>query len=88
MLVGRAFPGRSRPLCAYPKHAQYAGQGDPDDAKEFPLPGVRPGAMALYRQSQSFPEMTETSDTPARLARRTKDLSKETKTAPGGLLLM
>ena len=25
--TGRAFPGRSRPLCAYPAHAQYKGQG-------------------------------------------------------------
>jgi glyoxylase-like metal-dependent hydrolase (beta-lactamase superfamily II) len=31
--AGKAFPGRSRPLCAYPKHAQYNGQGDPEDAK-------------------------------------------------------
>jgi len=33
--TGRAFPRRSRPLCAYPKHAQYNGQGDPEDAKNF-----------------------------------------------------
>jgi feruloyl esterase len=33
--TGRAFPGRSRPLCAYPKHAQYKGNGDPQDAKNF-----------------------------------------------------
>ncbi|HEY1239513.1 MAG TPA: tannase/feruloyl esterase family alpha/beta hydrolase [Bryobacteraceae bacterium] len=33
--TGAAFPGRSRPLCAYPKHAQYTGQGDPNDAKNF-----------------------------------------------------
>ena len=33
--TGKAFPGRSRPLCAYPKHAQYIGQGDPEDAKNF-----------------------------------------------------
>lgn len=33
--TGRAFPGRSRPLCAYPLHAQYTGQGDPQDAKNF-----------------------------------------------------
>ncbi len=32
---GRAFPGRSRPLCAYPKHAQYKGTGDPNDARNF-----------------------------------------------------
>jgi hypothetical protein len=33
--TGQAFPGRSRPLCPYPQHAEYTGQGDPDDAKNF-----------------------------------------------------
>ncbi len=33
--TGQAFPGRSRPLCAYPKHAQYTGTGDPQDARAF-----------------------------------------------------
>ncbi len=33
--TGKAFPDRSRPLCAYPKHAQYTGQGDPNDARNF-----------------------------------------------------
>ncbi|MHB8655779.1 MAG: tannase/feruloyl esterase family alpha/beta hydrolase [Terriglobia bacterium] len=33
--TGRAFPGRSRPLCAYPKHAQYKGSGNPEDAGNF-----------------------------------------------------
>ena len=33
--TGKAFPGRSRPLCAYPKHAQYAGTGDTQDAHNF-----------------------------------------------------
>ena len=33
--TGRAFPGSSRPLCAYPQHAHYKGQGDPQDAKNF-----------------------------------------------------
>jgi hypothetical protein len=33
--TGRAFPGRSRPLCAYPKHAQYTGTGDTEDARNF-----------------------------------------------------
>jgi len=32
---GRTQPVRARPLCAYPLHAQYAGQGDPQDAKSF-----------------------------------------------------
>jgi feruloyl esterase len=33
--TGKAFPGRSRPLCAYPKHAQYMGSGDTNDAHNF-----------------------------------------------------
>lgn len=33
--TGKAFPGRSRPLCAYPKYAHYTGQGDTEDAKNF-----------------------------------------------------
>jgi len=33
--TGKAFPGRSRPLCAYPKHAQYKGQGNSEDATSF-----------------------------------------------------
>ncbi|HEY1206777.1 MAG: tannase/feruloyl esterase family alpha/beta hydrolase [Bryobacteraceae bacterium] len=33
--TGRAFPGRSRPLCAYPMCAHYKGQGDPEDAANF-----------------------------------------------------
>lgn len=33
--TGPALPGRSRPLCAYPQHAQYKGQGNPDDAANF-----------------------------------------------------
>ena len=33
--TGRAFPGRSRPLCAYPLHAHYKGQGNPEDATNF-----------------------------------------------------
>ena len=33
--TGAAFPGRSRPLCAYPKHAQYTGTGDTHDARNF-----------------------------------------------------
>jgi len=30
-----AAPGRSRPLCAYPQHAHYKGQGDVNDAASF-----------------------------------------------------
>jgi len=33
--TGRAFPGRSRPLCAYPLHARYKGQGSTEDAANF-----------------------------------------------------
>ena len=32
---GKAFPGRTRPLCAYPKYASYKGQGDPENAANF-----------------------------------------------------
>jgi feruloyl esterase len=33
--TGNAFPGRCRPLCPYPKHAHYKGQGDTEDARNF-----------------------------------------------------
>lgn len=33
--TGKDFPGRSRPLCAYPKYAHYKGNGDPQDAANF-----------------------------------------------------
>ena len=33
--TGRALPGRSRPLCAYPQHAHYKGTGDVEDATSF-----------------------------------------------------
>jgi feruloyl esterase len=33
--TGRAFPGRSRPLCAYPLHAHYKGTGNLEDAANF-----------------------------------------------------
>ena len=33
--TGRAFPGRSRPLCAYPKFASYKGSGDVNSASSF-----------------------------------------------------
>jgi pimeloyl-ACP methyl ester carboxylesterase len=32
---GPAFPGRSRPLCAWPQYAAYKGQGNPEDAVSF-----------------------------------------------------
>jgi len=33
--TGRAFPGRTRPLCAYPQYAAYTGKGNPEDASSF-----------------------------------------------------
>ena len=33
--TGRAYPGRSRPLCPYPAYAQYKGSGDSEDANNF-----------------------------------------------------
>jgi Tannase and feruloyl esterase len=33
--TGNAFPGRSRPLCPYPKHAHYRGTGDMEKAESF-----------------------------------------------------
>ena len=33
--TGRSWPGRSRPLCAYPSHAHYKGSGDVEDAASF-----------------------------------------------------
>jgi len=33
--TGRAFPGRSRPLCPYPEFAHYTNSGDKDDATSF-----------------------------------------------------
>jgi len=33
--TGSAFPGRSRPLCPYPKYAHYKGSGDPENAENF-----------------------------------------------------
>lgn len=32
---GSAFPGRTRPLCPYPKHAEYKGVGSTDEAANF-----------------------------------------------------
>jgi feruloyl esterase len=33
--TGAAFAGRSRPLCAYPRHAQYGGSGNTESAASF-----------------------------------------------------
>ena len=33
--TGAAFPGRSRPLCAYPQISRYKGSGSTDDASNF-----------------------------------------------------
>lgn len=32
---GKAFPGRTRPLCPYPKYAYYKNHGDSEDASNF-----------------------------------------------------
>ena len=32
---GPAFPGRTRPLCPWPQHAQYRGSGDIENAENF-----------------------------------------------------
>jgi feruloyl esterase len=41
--TGRAMPGRSRPLCAYPQYAHYEGQGNPEDARNFQCRTAEPG---------------------------------------------
>ena len=33
--TGTSLPGRSRPLCPYPQHAEYNGNGDPNNAANF-----------------------------------------------------
>jgi hypothetical protein len=33
--TGKTFPGRSRPLCPYPKHARYNGEGNTEEANNF-----------------------------------------------------
>jgi feruloyl esterase len=35
IVTGAAFPGRSRPLCPYPSHAHYKGQGNIEEANNF-----------------------------------------------------
>jgi Tannase and feruloyl esterase len=35
LATGKAYPGRSRPLCPYRKHAHYKGRGDTEDANNF-----------------------------------------------------
>lgn len=34
-VTGASAEGRSRPLCTYPHHAEYGGEGDSDDAASF-----------------------------------------------------
>lgn len=38
---GAAFPGRTRPICAYPKQTRYLGAGSIDDAANFACVDVR-----------------------------------------------
>jgi hypothetical protein len=33
--TGKAYPGASRPLCAYPKYPHYTGKGDSRDAPNY-----------------------------------------------------
>lgn len=33
--IGKALPGRSRPLCPYPEHTHYKGKGNTEDAESF-----------------------------------------------------
>ncbi len=33
--TGASLPGQSRPLCAWPAHAQYSGSGDPSAASSY-----------------------------------------------------
>ena len=33
--TGASLPGQSRPLCAWPAHAQYVGSGDPSKAASY-----------------------------------------------------
>ena len=62
--TGQAFPGRSRPLCAYPKHAQYSGHGDTNDAQNFSCQRRRPVASAR-RASEGFLKLQDRSPPPA-----------------------
>jgi hypothetical protein len=39
--TGRRWPGRSRPLCPYPAHAEYKGAGDPEDSGSFECRAIR-----------------------------------------------
>jgi feruloyl esterase len=42
--TGDAFPGRSRPLCPYPRESRYRGHGDGEAAASFRC--VRPASTA------------------------------------------
>ena len=39
--TGRAFPGRSRPICPYPQISKYNGKGSTDDAANFSCENVK-----------------------------------------------
>jgi feruloyl esterase len=43
LATGRSFPGRTRPLCAYPAETYYKGAGSADDAANFEcrVPGAQ-----------------------------------------------
>jgi hypothetical protein len=73
--TGQAFPGRSRPLCAYPKHAQYTGQGDTNDARNFSVSKGGTICRRMFRTAPSArsgisPRSPETGDMPSFTCRR------------------
>ena len=47
------FPGRSRPLCAWPKYAHYKGSGDIEDAANF---ACRPLVQSAGRGLAALPD--------------------------------
>ena len=54
--TGRAIPGRSRPLCPYPKHAQYQGTGDPENAANFECREQSPPSRVPGTQAAQAPQ--------------------------------
>ena len=44
---GQAFPGRTRPLCAYPKSAKYRGAGNTENAASFSCEQMQVGGDSI-----------------------------------------
>jgi pimeloyl-ACP methyl ester carboxylesterase len=44
---GQAFPGRTRPLCAYPKSAKYRGVGNTENAASFSCEQMQSGGDSI-----------------------------------------